>query len=381
MNKYEIIYQEKNKRLKKVVEVENELDLNLLPKNTISINKISRKKLHFKDEVVVNILNELNLILTSNINFNEALQILKKSRKDTISLEFIDLIYKLVIEQKDIDETFQNIKINETVKLFFKLISKTGEINSNLNALNIILLEEKILKSKFKKKISYPIFLLISFLASLVTIFIFVIPKFESLINKSSSSIATKSLFMTQYIFTNYFEFILMIFSLSILFIIYYFKKNKELFDRFIFKLIPFYKYYEIYKFFLMLEVFTKSKYEFYQAFSNSSYLIKNKYFLEKIKLSNSLLHRGKSISFSFEKAKIFDDIVINLMNIAQQTNNTENIISDIKNIYKQKFERSFEVFISTIQPVFLVFMTLLILWIVLGVFIPMWDVSNMISM
>lgn len=380
MNKYEIIYQEKNKKLKKIIEVNNELDLKALPLNTISIKQISKQKVVFKDEVLINILNELNLILSSNINFNEALNILKNSRKNSQSLEFISLIYKLVIEQKDLDKSFEKVKINETVKLFFNLIQKTGEINSNLSALNIILLEDKTLKSKFKNKISYPLFLLASFLFSLVVIFNFVIPKFENLINIENSSIFTKSLFFTQFIFSNYLVYILLASVFLFFIMLLFFRKNRKKLHKLLFKFLPFYRYYELYKFFLILEVFTKSKYEFYVAFSNSSYLIKNKYLLDKISLCNSLLHKGKSIAYSFNKAEIFDEITINLMNIAQQTNSVETIISDIRNIYKQKFDNSFNIFISIIQPLFLIFMTVLILWIVLGIFVPLWDVSNIIS-
>lgn len=380
MNKYEIIYQENNKKLKKIIEVENELDLKLLPPNTILIKQISKQKIVFKDEVVINILNELNLILSSNINFNEALNILRNSRKDSESLEFISLIYKLVIEQKELNKSFEKVKINDTVKLFFNLIQKTGEINSNLSALNIILLEDKTLKSKFKNKISYPLFLFVSFLFSLVVIFSFVIPKFENLINIENSSIFTKSLFFTQYMFSNYLEYLFLVFMLISFAMLLFFRKNRKKLDKLLFKFLPFYKYYELYKFFLILEVFTKSKYEFYVAFSNSSYLIKNKYLLDKISLCNSLLHKGKSIAYSLQKAKIFDEITINLMNIAQQTNSIETIVSDIRNIYKQKFDNSFNIFISIIQPLFLIFMTILILWIVLGIFVPLWDVSNIIS-
>ena len=380
MNKYEIIYQENNKKLKKIIEVENELDLKLLPVNTILIKQISKQKIVFKDEVVINILNELNLILSSNINFNEALNILRNSRKDSESLEFISLIYKLVIEQKELNKSFEKVKINDTVKLFFNLIQKTGEINSNLSALNIILLEEKTLNSKFKNKISYPLFLFVSFLFSIVVIFSFVIPKFENLINIENSSIFTKSLFFTQYMFSNYLEYLFLVFMLISFAMFLFFRKNRKKLDKLLFKFLPFYKYYELYKFFLILEVFTKSKYEFYVAFSNSSYLIKNKYLLDKISLCNSLLHKGKSIAYSLQKAKIFDEITINLMNIAQQTNSIETIVSDIRNIYKQKFDNSFNIFISIIQPLFLIFMTILILWIVLGIFVPLWDVSNIIS-
>lgn len=380
MNKYEIIYQENNRKLKKIIEVENELDLKLLPPNTILIKQISKQKIVFKDEVVINILNELNLILSSNINFNEALNILRNSRKDSESLEFISLIYKLVIEQKELNKSFEKVKINDTVKLFFNLIQKTGEINSNLSALNIILLEDKTLKSKFKNKISYPLFLFVSFLFSIVVIFSFVIPKFENLINIENSSIFTKSLFFTQYMFSNYLEYLFLVFMLTSFAMLLFFRKNRKKLDKLLFKFLPFYKYYELYKFFLILEVFTKSKYEFYVAFSNSSYLIKNKYLLDKISLCNSLLHKGKSIAYSLQKAKIFDEITINLMNIAQQTNSIETIVSDIRNIYKQKFDNSFNIFISIIQPLFLIFMTILILWIVLGIFVPLWDISNIIS-
>ena len=381
MNKYKITYQRNSKKLIKIIDTEGYLDKSLLPKNVISIKKLNKKITVFKDEIVINILNELNLILYSNINFNEALDIIKNSRKDKESLQFLGLIYKIVIEQESVDEVFNKIKINKTVKLFFKLISNSGEINSNLSALNIVLTQEKELKEKFQKKLSYPIFLFLSFLSSLIIIFLSVIPKFKTLIKEDNSSIATKSIFFAEYIFSNYMVYIILLLMGIVLIIVFLLKKNRKIIDMYLVKFIPFYKYYELYKLFMVIELFVKGKYEFYLAFSNSSYLIKNKYLLDKISLCNSLLHKGKSIAFSFNKAEIFDEIVVNLMNIAQQTNSVDTISSDIKNIYKQKFDRSFDIFIGTIQPIFLIFMTFLILWIVMGIFIPLWDVSNIISL
>ena len=63
MNKYEIIYQEKNKKLKKILEIKGQLDNSYLPKNLISIRRKTKEVKTFKDEIVINILNELNLIL------------------------------------------------------------------------------------------------------------------------------------------------------------------------------------------------------------------------------------------------------------------------------------------------------------------------------
>ncbi|MGE3593582.1 MAG: type II secretion system F family protein [Arcobacter sp.] len=82
----------------------------------------------------------------------------------------------------------------------------------------------------------------------------------------------------------------------------------------------------------------------------------------------------------SFLRTQIFDDIVLNLINTGEISNSLSITIDEIKKIYKNRFNDKMNLLISLIQPTFLVMIMGLILWIVLAIFMPIWDMENMIN-
>uniref|UniRef100_UPI004048E2CD type II secretion system F family protein n=1 Tax=Aliarcobacter sp. TaxID=2321116 RepID=UPI004048E2CD len=123
-----------------------------------------------------------------------------------------------------------------------------------------------------------------------------------------------------------------------------------------------------------------KSNYEFHKAFISSKILLKNKYLLDKIRTIDDLLQNGKSINDSFFKTQIFDDIVLNLINTGEVSNSLSVTIDEIKKIYKNRFYNKINLLTSLIQPLFLIVIMCLILWIVLAIFMPIWNMGNMIN-
>lgn len=136
----------------------------------------------------------------------------------------------------------------------------------------------------------------------------------------------------------------------------------------------------QLYKLFLLMDIMLKSNYEFHKAFISSKILLKNKYLLDKMRLIDNLLQNGKSINYSFFKTQIFDDIVLNLINTGEVSNSLAITIDEIKKIYKNRFNDKMNLLVSLIQPIFLIIIMGLILWIVLAIFMPIWDMGNMIK-
>ena len=136
----------------------------------------------------------------------------------------------------------------------------------------------------------------------------------------------------------------------------------------------------QLYKLFLLLDIMLKSKYEFHKSLVCTKVLIKNKYLLDKISLIDNLLQNGKGISSSFKRADIFDDIVLNLINTGEVSNSLDITVYEIKKIYKNRFNEKINLLTSIIEPFFLLGIMSLILWIVLAVFVPIWDMGNMIK-
>ncbi|MDN5101621.1 type II secretion system F family protein [Aliarcobacter butzleri] len=395
MKKYKIKYQ-KDEKVEELILKTSDLTNENLPQNILEIKEEKESfKIDFKRKIriynkKINLLfYELNLMLQSNINFSDALDILIKNRKDKDIVKLLQIIKESFLSGKSIDENLKEFNINHLVISFLRNCQNSGNITLNINALSKLLIENSELKKSFYKAISYPIFLFITFFLSIVTIFTFVIPKFKTIFFqvKDELPLATKILLVFENFFVNYSFYFFCFFSFIIIFIIYFYKQNAKFeyfIDKFMIRKIVLFKdiylNMQLYKFFLLIDIMLKSNYEFHKAFISSKLLLKNKYLLDKIYIIDNLLQNGKSINNSFSKTKLFDDIVLNLINTGEISNSLVITIDEIKKIYKNRFDDKMSFLISLIQPIFLVTIMGLILWIVLAIFMPIWNMGNMIN-
>ena len=395
MKKYSIKYQDGNDLKELILETSN-ISNEILPQNIISIKeykkslnldffrkkRINEKKLNF-------LFYELNLMLQANINISDALDILIKNKKDNTILEFLKAIKYSLSNGKAIDENLSSFNLNHIVLSFLKISQNNGNITSNMKALSQLLLENQQIKKNFIKSISYPIILIVSFFISLISIFTFVIPKFKMIFEQSMNDLplATKVLLQTQYIFENY-SFLLFLGIVTFIGFFVFFYKYNDNFEYFIHRILvdklflikDIYLNMQLYKLFLVIDIMLKSNYEFHKAFISSKILLKNKYLLDKISLIDNLLQNGKSINDSFLQTEIFDDIVLNLINTGEVSNSLGITVDEIKKIYKNRFYDKMNLLTSLIQPIFLIVIMALILWIVLAIFMPIWNMGTMIN-
>ena len=395
MKKYSIKYQDGNDLKELILETSN-ISNEILPQNIISIKeykkslnldffrkkKINEKKLNF-------LFYELNLMLQANINISDALDILIKNKKDNTILEFLKAIKYSLSNGKAIDENLSSFNLNHIVLSFLKISQNNGNITSNMKALSQLLLENQQIKKNFIKSISYPIILIVSFFISLISIFTFVIPKFKMIFEQSMNDLplATKVLLQTQYIFENY-SFLLFLGIVTFIGFFVFFYKYNDNFEYFIHRILvdklflikDIYLNMQLYKLFLVIDIMLKSNYEFHKAFISSKILLKNKYLLDKISLIDNLLQNGRSINDSFLQTEIFDDIVLNLINTGEVSNSLGITVDEIKKIYKNRFYDKMNLLTSLIQPIFLIVIMALILWIVLAIFMPIWNMGTMIN-
>ena len=395
MKKYKIKYQNKNEIKEIILETSN-LSNEKMPVNIVEIKEYKNyfdfeflRKKRINDKKLNLLFYELNIMLQANINLTDALDTFIKNKKDKNIIDFLKVLKYSFSNAKPLEENLNDFKINNLIISFLKVSQDNGNITLNIKALSNLLLENYEIRKAFIKAISYPILLLISFILSLISIFFFVIPKFQMIFSQTSQELplATKMLLKTQYILENYFLLIFLVFCSLIVFFFYLYRQNRTFnyfCDKFlvskIFLIKEIYLNMQLYKIFLLIDIMLKSNYEFHKALISSKILLKNKYLLDKISIIDNLLQNGKSINDSFFETRIFDDIVLNLINTGEVSNSLCITIDEIKKIYKNRFNDKMNLLASLIQPIFLVVIMGLILWIVLAIFMPIWDMGTMIK-
>lgn len=392
MKKYKIIYQENGLLKSLILESEN-IDDEELPQNVVDIKKSFDFSLNFRkrvsDEDIKNILYELSLMLNSKILLDDAFDILIKNEKKEQVKSFLKSLKNSFVNSSNIDENLDEFDINPLIKSIFTIIQESGNPKENINFLSNIISENIETKKEFKKVMIYPTILFTTFFMALIGIFEFVVPNFESIFKSFSSKLplATKILLGTKELFDNHLFLIVSIIVLTFTSLFLLFKYDKR-FRNFIDFLVleklllisQLYKYKTFFIFFVIIEILLKSKYDFLQAFDKAKLLLSNKHLFDKISQIENLLKSGKSIKFAFESSNLFDDIVLNLINSGEISNSILEVIGEIKNIYKKRFDEKLKVFSLLIEPLFFIIIMALIVWIILAIFVPLWSMSDMLK-
>jgi general secretion pathway protein F len=128
---------------------------------------------------------------------------------------------------------------------------------------------------------------------------------------------------------------------------------------------------------FLGIYILTKAKYQFQTSIKNGSNTITNSYINKKMQNIILNIQNGMLISNAFKNSKLFDSLTIKLIVTAEYTNDYENILYDITQNYKTNFNKSIEAFTSMIEPSLIIIISLIILWLVSAIMVPMWDINN----
>ena len=168
MKKYRVKYQE-NGKIKVDIVDDDKLLFIKKSKNILEIKEINKifnifkKEIRIDNKKLAQLFYELNLMLKSNINISDALQILIKNRKEKKIVEFLKTINYAFSNSKPIKDELKRFKIDDTVKSFLQISQNSANLDLNIEAISTLLNETKDIKKSFYKAISYPIFLLISF--------------------------------------------------------------------------------------------------------------------------------------------------------------------------------------------------------------------------
>ncbi len=397
MKKYKIYYQENHKEKSQTIRTSS-LENENLPKNIIKIKEL--KQFDYKslqqlskanEEQIIELFIQLGIMLESNILLPDAIMILQKSIKNSFLQDILKSMNSALQNGKPVYKALKKYEkdLDSIIIPFFKIFEKNGNIKSVISALCILLKSKIKNKRDLKMSLRYPVIVLVTFIFALSLIFTFVIPKFENIFLQYQMQLplATLVLLGVKDFFLNYSLYLFVFLILCYFFIKYLISKYEtiSLFkDEIIIKYFPIigslYKTYELYNFFVALHILLKSKYEFHLCMENASLLIKNKYLLARMSSINKYLKNGKSITYAFNSTELFDELVISLIRSGEAGNSVDICVERLQVMYEKEFDKRVKTLSSVIEPIFFILISSLILWIMLAIFTPIWNMSEMLN-
>ncbi|EDP2889583.1 type II secretion system F family protein, partial [Campylobacter jejuni] len=116
------------------------------------------------------------------------------------------------------------------------------------------------------------------------------------------------------------------------------------------------------------------------KAFDLAIIGLENKFLIFQYKKLFSFIDSGLELSQAFKKIDIFDSLVFSMLSVAMKSGRLEVLSEEIAKYYQQKSENLMDRFLIFLEPMMTLFVALLVLFLALGIFLPMWELSSGIN-
>ena len=114
------------------------------------------------------------------------------------------------------------------------------------------------------------------------------------------------------------------------------------------------------------------------QAFTLVARVVANGFYEDRILGMRAGVERGESMLRVSQSANIFTPIELQMIAVGEETGDIDGMLAQVADIYQQEVEYEASRLSATIEPVLLVVMGVLVGILLLGIFEPMWNMTQM---
>ncbi|EIB46618.1 general secretory pathway protein F [Campylobacter jejuni subsp. jejuni 2008-1025] len=388
MKFYEVEFLKNNQNYTKTIKAEN---LNIaqtkaLSKNwkIIDIKEIQKSNFQrLKDENFILFFKELALLCEVGLSVQEAIKELYLMHSCKIMKKILD---NLILAQ-NLNQAFENANfgLNRAELALIKTAEKTGKISEVFS--QISKLREKSLESQkqLKKAFRYPTLVFLSIIGAFLFLMLFVVPNFKDLFENLGASLPfiTHAMLEIYNFLDSYGIFCIFLFVVFIVMLILAYKNFHSFAFScdFLFLKIPLISrliiYNQNYYFFMVFSLLLKNGISISKAFDLAIIGLENKFLIFQYKKLFSFIDSGLELSQAFKKIDIFDSLVFSMLSVAMKSGRLEVLSEEIAKYYQQKSENLMDRFLVFLEHMMTLFVAFLVLFLALGIFLPMWELSS----
>ena len=276
-------------------------------------------------------------------------------------------------------------KLGSVVLAMFALGQNSGKLASSLSTLSDMLENISINRAKFKKAIRYPALTFVALLIAFNILITMVMPSFKGIFDSFGGELywASRAILALGSFVSDY-GILIAFGSVFVIFLIWYFHKfNYKFqlkFDEIMLK-IPLLKRLILYsflaKFNLILSQLITAGTPIEKALVISSSVVDNSYIKLKINQAIKDIYDGNTLNSSFQKIAIYENIAIEIIKAGEKSGTIDQMFGHISNYYKERYNSLIDNLSAYLEPILLVIISVVVLVLALGIFMPLWDISN----
>lgn len=380
---------ENGKKIKGIIEAENsvEAELSLFKKNIALtdlklFSKASNTKLSKKE--VLNFTEELSKLLQASLPLYNALTALKDKYEN-------HKIYPLILDLTD--QIKRGVNFSDALAsypenfdfIYCSMIAnseKTGSLVQALDELAKIMQRGQNLRKKVTGALLYPAILSFFCLVVIFSLIFFVVPSLFDLFDGKNLHPMTKFVLAVSKFANGYKPHLLIIFlSTAVLaFIAYYVKNIRKKILKVIY-ILPVINNLMIkvslIRFSRSFSVLLSTGISYVEALKLAKAVMKHPVLEEDVSYAEQKIIEGEKLSSSLKNQGHIPILVIRMLEIAEESAKTPEMLNHIAKIYEDELDKSLNQLTSVLQPLLLLFLGMVVGFIVLSVLLPLTDVSS----
>ena len=364
-------------------EVKRNFDVEKLLKTEISLfgNSFSNKK---KEAFYT----ELSVLLNAGISLKEALSLLEEEQKKRTDKVLLTNIVEDLISGKSFSDSIKGFKdFTEYEYYSIKIGEETGTLQKVTEELGLFFRRRNEQRRNVMNALSYPIVVLITAMLAVLFMLRYVVPMFADIFKQHQVELPwlTKMVINASNLFQDYF-WILVVLLLALLVIRKVVSKKiwyKKYASKILLK-IPFIgellrKMY-IGQFTQAVALLTTAKVPVLNSIQLTKKMIDFYPLQTALQDVESKILSGNSLSESLKTHKVFDNKMVSLLRVAEETNQNEFIFERLTTQYNEEIQYKSKMLSTVLEPLIIVFLGAFVAVILIAMYLPMFTLSTVLG-
>lgn len=388
-NKASTLGQARNKNLGRIVKT-GEVETVSLFSTVVKVKNLSffRPKIKLPDLIAS--INQLGVMAGAGISIHDSVKEVAESSENKRVKEIFSKVYEDLNAGLSISlslEPFQ-AELGDITLAMIKLGESTGKLGESLKKLAEILQELYDNQQKFKKALRYPIIVTTAIAIAFTVLMLFVVPQFKEIFEQLGANLppATKALLFIEHTLRNYGFYVLA----ALIAGLFVFKRAYAKSDNF--KLIAdkyalktylignIILYATMSRFNLIFTELVRAGIPIADALDTSLRTISNTTMKNKLNATKVSISRGLSLTEAFIETELYENMLIQMIKAGESSGQLDAMLEKVTLYYKDKFNNIIDNLSSYIEPILMLFIAAMVLFLALGIFMPMWDLGSAVK-
>jgi len=341
-----------------------------------------------KEKVVF--MRQLATMVGAGLPLTRGLQVMEQQIENAAFRRIISQVKTSVESGKSLAESFRGADevFDEVAINLIEAGESSGNLDDILDKLAVELEESKKLKAKLKSALTYPMILLVVIVGVMLLMMFVLVPSMSEIYSEFDAELPwiTKFLMDMSNFFVGYWWAVLVaILGLVIGYKVWVDTPNgSRTKDRILVKMpivgIIISKM-QIAQFTRLLGLLLSSGLPIIRALELTALSLNNQMFREVVMEAKKEVEKGGSLALPIARSEYYPLIVSSMIAVGEETGELDNVLAKVAEYYKEEVDVATENMSSILEPVFLIIMGLAIAFISLGIYMPMFSLSEVMGM